>query len=890
MDHSSFFINRRQLKNLTQARLGELLNYSPQTISSWESGRSFPELSVWSRYASILGVDLDSFIIAKEEKKDSYCDNLTFDASKFSSFLKQLRKKNNLTLNDLAKLINVNNKTISLWEKGMSFPNLQTFIRLCNLYKLNASELYFVIQLEKRVEPIKPIRKKRIFVPIIIPIIITGGLATGTVVTVTAVENAKKARINNITNTYEVTWLNYDGTLLEKDEGIEEGSVPTYDGIMPTKEEDISTTYEFSGWVPEVGEIYSNTTYIASFKPVEKTKYHIYLDPNGVSLDDTDLSYYSNEDYILPNITRTGYTFLGWFDSNDNEVKSGLFNFSNDIYLTAKWNIVEYNITYNLNGGTLDNLTMKYTVEDEITFSSPSKDGYNFLGWYNDSNNQITKIVKGTVGDIVLTAKWSANQYQITLDPSGVELIDKVINVKSGEEFVLPDLEKDGYNFLGWFNDKDVEVASGIYNFASNIALKAKWEIINYSITYNLDGGSLSTNLPTSYTIESEAIDLIVPTKDGNIFKGWYDQDNNKIEKISSGSTGNMIITAHWQEYSSSIHVVSSNEDKGTAELVNLVDDTANIKATPKDGCYFRGWFDEDNYLLSTDKEYSFDIPDIEYTVTALFYNEDDLTSWNYDHGVIPQIVDEGQNITYGMYPQTVVDNASLIEKLNEVSKKDSEPYYYYNEDYYFKLTANPANPSYKFSNDEVIAKVDYWFKVEPIKWNILKNSGNEYFLLADKLLDYQQWNVDVCSYELSHIRNWLNNDFYQKAFCLNSTYIKNIEVDNSVASTYLHTVNPYICSNTFDNVYLLSCQEYFNEEYGFTDFASHLSYPTDYTKALGIVYTYMDIGSSQYWTRSPEGYYGYDIIRVDINGEVHGYIPMDASLGVRPGITLKIS
>ena len=43
MDHSSFFINRRQLKNLTQAKLGELLNYSPQTISSWESGRSFPE-------------------------------------------------------------------------------------------------------------------------------------------------------------------------------------------------------------------------------------------------------------------------------------------------------------------------------------------------------------------------------------------------------------------------------------------------------------------------------------------------------------------------------------------------------------------------------------------------------------------------------------------------------------------------------------------------------------------------------------------------------------------------------------------------------------------------------------------------------------------------------
>ena len=51
---------------------------------------------------------------------------------------------------------------------------------------------------------------------------------------------------------FTVTWKNYDGAVLEVDEDVEEGSIPTYDGATPTKEEDNNYTYTWNGWEPEV--------------------------------------------------------------------------------------------------------------------------------------------------------------------------------------------------------------------------------------------------------------------------------------------------------------------------------------------------------------------------------------------------------------------------------------------------------------------------------------------------------------------------------------------------------------------------------------------------------------------------------------------------------------
>lgn len=72
--------------------------------------------------------------------------------------------------------------------------------------------------------------------------------------------------------TYTITWKNWDGTELEKDEGVAPGETPTYDGDTPVKEEDETSTYTFTGWTPEVAEVTGDAEYTATFEAADKIK------------------------------------------------------------------------------------------------------------------------------------------------------------------------------------------------------------------------------------------------------------------------------------------------------------------------------------------------------------------------------------------------------------------------------------------------------------------------------------------------------------------------------------------------------------------------------------------------------------------------------------------
>lgn len=185
MNRGKFLTDRRLLKGLSQSYIAEKLGYSPQTISQWENDKGVPELSVISRYASLLGIDLTGFILCKNQKLDNNCEAKSFNISKFAANLKFIRKKNNLYQKDISKKLLVNTKTIASWEKGLSTPTLSNFVGLCSYLKLSYDELYFAYLTDKTIKQ-KPVRKKRIFIPIILPILVVvsaGGTSTAIAIT-----------------------------------------------------------------------------------------------------------------------------------------------------------------------------------------------------------------------------------------------------------------------------------------------------------------------------------------------------------------------------------------------------------------------------------------------------------------------------------------------------------------------------------------------------------------------------------------------------------------------------------------------------------------------------------------------------------------------------------
>ncbi len=71
-------------------------------------------------------------------------------------------------------------------------------------------------------------------------------------------------------NTFTIVWRNYDGTILETDYNVKEGTMPKYDGKKPSRQEDEINLYEFIGWNEEISTVYNDVTYVAMYKVINK--------------------------------------------------------------------------------------------------------------------------------------------------------------------------------------------------------------------------------------------------------------------------------------------------------------------------------------------------------------------------------------------------------------------------------------------------------------------------------------------------------------------------------------------------------------------------------------------------------------------------------------------
>lgn len=249
--------------------------------------------------------------------------------------------------------------------------------------------------------------------------------------------------------------------------------------------------------------------------------------------------------------SKYGYTFEKW-NLSSYKIVTAYNSYECTVNLYASYNINKYSIYYNLDGGTCSNLLTNYNVEtSDYKLPYPTKVGYTFIGWSGTDISGTQKdvtIKKGSIGNRNYTANYRANTYDITLDY--VDGRTKKLRITYDSTYSLETPTRTGYDFKYWqYGTTKVDI-SGTWKIADNATLTAVWSAINYTISYDLNGGENSPYNPSSYTIETSTFTLQEPTKDYYTFIGWSGTDiegTTKEVTIEKGSIGNREYVANFK-------------------------------------------------------------------------------------------------------------------------------------------------------------------------------------------------------------------------------------------------------------------------------------------------------------------------------------------------------
>ncbi len=306
-----------------------------------------------------------------------------------------------------------------------------------------------------------------------------------------------------------------------------------------------------------------------------------------------------------------GHDFVGWYTENKIEEKKRMThikNLGNNLVIYALWTPIVYTVTYNENGGSFDGeKTFTYTYDDENkTLAVPSKEWYNFAGWLvSGTEDVITILPHGSFGDKELVAQWTPAPFTIAYDLAGGTLPEGESNLESYTvETVVTQLvapSKDNYTFDGWFTDADVKVTEIGGGMTGDLSLTARWTAVPFTVAYDLAGGALpeGESNPETYTVATEAIKLVAPSKENYEFDGWYTAADVKLSEIGGGMSGDLSLTARWtaKVYTIAYHNIEGATFETSNPTTYTVEDLPITLNNPiKDGYNFEGWFTDESF------------------------------------------------------------------------------------------------------------------------------------------------------------------------------------------------------------------------------------------------------------------------------------------------------
>ncbi len=262
---------------------------------------------------------------------------------------------------------------------------------------------------------------------------------------------------------------------------------------------------------------------------------------------------------------------------------------------------VAINVTYHSNFGTDATYNdgtktgTNYTALDYSKTGLPTRDGYEFRGWYTDTACETPYTAKVLMTSLDLYAKWVPNNFEVSYfyqNDQGTETqFGNIDTYAFGTDVTVRTAhpEKEGYTFTGWTPATNVasiiKVVDGKFTMpAQNVCFNGTFAINHYTVTYKVDTEVVGTDV---YDFNSDVVIRPVPTKEGYTFTGWKigtaDAKNFKMPADNVVINGTFAINRYTVTYK------VDGKEVGT-DVYDFNSDVVIRDVPTKEGYTFSGW------------------------------------------------------------------------------------------------------------------------------------------------------------------------------------------------------------------------------------------------------------------------------------------------------------
>lgn len=247
-----------------------------------------------------------------------------------------------------------------------------------------------------------------------------------------------------------------------------------------------------------------------------------HVSQSGYRVKKGDIGWYKRGDIAnVKETTRTGYTFLGWYQDTTKVSDSNPYSHTMTAAtkLVAKTKINSYRITAELDGGTINgspSWSQTYTIKDTVTLPTPVKTGYNFLGWVekgaNNTPNKNVVIPMGSTGDKTFVAKWEIKKFKVNVNgilDGGAEQ-ETTKGMGTFDVYVNGDLLQNKHNWYDYVDNatpygtqieiKNIKAETGKtyvkssqslkFTVTGNVKITLYFKTNEYTYRFNANGGT----------------------------------------------------------------------------------------------------------------------------------------------------------------------------------------------------------------------------------------------------------------------------------------------------------------------------------------------------------------------------------------------------------------